>query len=94
MRPEFRLTTKNEYWVVEVFGRSFGDDDLFGDWDFEEPFHESDYQRMAEWCAKTFKTWLTPRRARRMSFNQFYFSSKKDAEWFMLYWGGLDIESK
>ena len=92
MKPEFRLSKKNQDWVVEVFYIPKPDDTLFSDWDFEEPFHEDDYQKMTSWCYETFKTWLTPRRARRMAFNQFYFKSKKDADWFMLYWGGIDID--
>jgi hypothetical protein len=92
VKPQFRLSNKDNFWVVEVFYIPNADDTLFSDWEFEEPFNEAVYQMMSNWCYEKFKTWLTPRRARRMSFNQFYFKSKKDADWFMLYWAGIDID--
>jgi len=47
---------------------------------------------MKDWCYNNFKTWLKPKRARRMGYNDFWFQSKKDADWFVLYWSGVDID--
>lgn len=94
MTPKFKIEEKDGYWSVEVFYITTEDNQPFVDWEgFEEPFSEEDYQKMTNWCYQTFKTWLTPKRARRMSYNQFYFKSKQDADWFMLYWSGVDISN-
>jgi hypothetical protein len=93
VRPQFRIDQRGEYWCVDVFYISDNSQEpLFQDWEgFEEPFSEDDYQRMKQWCDNTFKTWLAPRRARRMAYNQFYFKSKRDLDWFILHWSGVDI---
>jgi len=92
LKPEFRTEQRDGYWVVEIFYTTDGSQpQLFSDWGFEEPFPENVYQMMSNWCYEHFKTWLKPRRARRMSYNQFWFKSKKDLDWFMLYWSGVDI---
>jgi hypothetical protein len=93
VRPQFRTDQRDGFWTVEVFYITDTTQPLFQDWDgFEEPFSEEDYQKMQHWCYKTFRTWLTPRRARRMSFNQFWFKNKKDLDWFILHWSGVDIQ--
>lgn len=91
MKPQFRVgQLHNEYWCVDVFYIS--DSLIFDNWsDFEEPFGEIDYQNMKKWCDDTFKTWLAPSRARRLAYNQFVFKSKKDLDWFVLHWSGVDI---
>lgn len=93
MKPEFRINKKGSNWTVDIFWISGPDQQgLFSDWDgFEEPFNEDTYQMMSKWCEDTFKTWLYPKRVRRMSFTQFYFSSKRDLDWFVLHWSGVDI---
>lgn len=93
MTPQFRVEERNNQWVVEVYYITNSEQgNLFDDWGgFEEPFSESDYQKMQDWIYSTLKTWLWPKRARRMSFNQFWFKSKRDADWFILYWSGVDI---
>lgn len=89
MTLHFRVDQRERYWTVEIFDVSDDSQDwLHG---FEEPLNEEDYVKMAKWCETTFKTWLTPRRARRMSFNQFWFKKKADLDWFILYWSGVDI---
>lgn len=64
---------------------------LFDDFENEEYFDEADYQKIAQWCESAFKTKRFPRRARRMSYAEFWFKSKKDADWFILYWSSIDI---
>ncbi len=94
MKPQFRIGERDGFWTVQVFyiTEDTGQGNLFDEWGFEEPFDETTYQLMSEWCYKQFKTWLTPRRARRMSYDNFWFRSKKDADWFILYWSGIDID--
>lgn len=89
--PAFRISEKSGYWVVEVFYNSRATLPLFDDFETEEYFEESEYQRIADWCYNHFKTWLTPRRARRMSYSEFWFKSKRDLDWFILYWSAIDF---
>ncbi len=93
MTPTFRVTERDGFWTVQVFYITNEEQGhLFDDWGgFEEPFNEPTYQLMADWCYNNFKTWLKPKRARRMAYNDFWFKSKKDADWFILYWSGIDI---
>ena len=93
MRAQFRTDQKDGFWTVYVFYVTDSEQgSLFSDWDgFEEPFDEVTYQKMAEWCRTTFKTYIWPRRARRMSYGDFWFRDKKDLDWFILYWSGVDI---
>lgn len=92
MRPQFRVEHRDSFWAVTVFYITEpGQSALFDDWGFEEPFDEPTYQNMTKWCYDHFKTWLRPRRARRMGYTDFWFQAKKDADWFMLYWSGVDI---
>ncbi len=93
MIPQFRVEERNKIWVVDVFYiTQSSQTSLFSDWDgFEEPFDEATYQKMTDWCYNTLKTYIWPKRARRMSYNTFHFKNKKDVDWFILYWSGVDI---
>ncbi len=93
MKANFRTDQKDGFWTVDIFYISSTEQgDLFSEWGgFEEPFDENTYQKMSEWCYKTFKTYIWPRRARRMSYTQFWFKNKKDMDWFILHWSGIDI---
>jgi hypothetical protein len=93
MTPQFRTDQRDGFWTVDVYYISTTEQgSLFSDWDgWEEPFNEETYQQMAKWCYSTFKTYIWPRRARRMSFTQFWFRNKKDLDWFVLYWSSVDI---
>jgi hypothetical protein len=94
LKPQFRVGERDGFWTVQVFyiTEDTGQGNLFDEWGFEEPFDEATYQNMSQWCYNHFKTWLTPKRARRMSYDNFWFRSKKDADWFILYWSGIDID--
>lgn len=94
MKPQFRVKERDGFWSVQVFyiTEDSGQGHLFDEWGFEEPFNEDTYQTMSQWCYNQFKTWLTPKRARRMAYNDFWFKSKKDVDWFILYWSGVDID--
>jgi hypothetical protein len=97
VKPAFRIDKRQGHWTVDVFyivDEEHQQQPLFGDWGgFEEPFSESTYDEMSKWCQMTFKAWENPKRARRMSFNQFWFKSKKDLDWFILHWSGVDLDS-
>lgn len=93
MTPQFKIEKRDGYWAVDVFWITQPNQLGFTDeWaGFEEPFNEETYQEITKWCYDTFKTWLYPKRVRRMSFTQYYFTSKRDLDWFILYWSGVDI---
>jgi hypothetical protein len=92
VKPEFRVEQRDGYWSVDVFYTTTDQGSLFNDWaGFEEPFPENVYHDIKNWCEKTFKTWLYPRRVKRMSYTQFHFKSKKDLDWFILHWSSVDI---
>jgi hypothetical protein len=94
VKPAFRIDKKQGYWTVDIFWIANDDQqNLFLEWGgYEEPFSESDYDEMSKWCQLTFKAWENPNRARRMSFTQFWFKSKKDLDWFILHWSGVDFD--
>lgn len=92
MKPEFRIDQRDNFWTVEIFYIATEDNQPFDDWaGFEEPFNEEVYQKMTSWCYSTFKTYIWPKRARRMSYNQFWFKRRKDLDWFILHWSSIDI---
>jgi hypothetical protein len=96
MKPQFRFDKRDGYWTVDVYFVTNSDQlDMFSDWGgFEEPFNEETYQSMTKWCYNTFKTYIWPKRARRMGYNHFWFKNKKDLDWFVLYWSGVDISEE
>lgn len=88
MKARFEIDKRDRYWVLDIF-RENEDEDEFG---FGmETFHEETYIMFTDWCAKAFKTWLYPKRVRRMSYTQYHFASKRDLDWFVLNWSGVDI---
>jgi hypothetical protein len=93
--PAFRIDKRQGFWTLDVFYIVNEEQQaLFGDWDgFEEPFSECSYEEMSKWGNFTFKCWENPKRFRRMSFNQFWFKSKRDLDWFVLHWSGVDLDS-
>lgn len=93
MTPQFRITKIGRFWSVDVYYISSSEQrGFFTDWDgFEEPFSEKTYQSMTKWCYDTFKTYIHPKRVRRMGYTQYYFENKKDLDWFVMYWSGVDI---
>lgn len=90
MKPEFRLGKKNHSWAINVYYTANEEDALWAG--LEMTFSENEYQQMSAWCDRAFRTWLTPRRARRMAFDEFHFGSKRDADWFVLFWSAVDFE--
>jgi hypothetical protein len=90
VKLEFEIEQKSSYWAVTVFSleQVFGEGQLF-----REPLNETQYVQMADWCAKVFQTKDQPMRARRMSYDSFWFSSQRDLDWFILHWSSVDSES-
>lgn len=90
MKLEFAIDKRDRFWEVKVYTleKVFGDEDLF-----EEPLNEAQYKRIGDWCAIVFRTQNHPYRARRMSYDSFWFASKRDLDWFVLHWSGVDSEA-
>lgn len=90
MKLEFDIDKRDKFWQVKVYVlESIFDDEIL----FEEPLNEQQYQTLADWCAIVFHTQNHPYRARRMSYDSFWFSSKVDLDWFILHWSGVDIDA-
>ena len=87
MKLEFDFSKRDKFWTVTVYSLEsiFGDDS-----EFREPLNETQYQTMADWCAIIFRTQNHPYRARRMSYDSFWFVSKRDLDWFVLHWSTVD----
>jgi hypothetical protein len=90
VKLEFEIELKNKYWCVTVFSLEevFGEGQLF-----REPLNETQYVQMADWCERVFQTKKQPHRARRMSYDTFWFSSQRDFEWFILHWSSVDNDA-
>jgi hypothetical protein len=88
VKLEFDIDKPDRFWTVRIYTL----ETLFEDAQFDEPLNEEQYQRMADWCAIIFRTQNHPYRARRMSYDSFWFSSKRDLDWFILHWSGVDSD--
>lgn len=91
MKLEFEIDRRDKFWTVKVFTL----ENIFEDNDgpFEELLNEVQYQKLGDWCSLVFHVQNQPYRARRMSYDTFWFSSKRDLDWFVLYWSGIDSDS-
>lgn len=90
MKLNFNIDNKNSFWTVSIYTLedSFGDGGLF-----QEPLNEAQYDKISKWCAEVFQTTEHPKRARRMSYDTFWFASQRDLEWFILHWSSVDSDS-
>lgn len=90
MKLHFTTNFKDGFWTVAVHSLedSFGDGGLF-----QEPLNEAQYESIAKWCSEIFQTNEQPKRARRMSYDTFWFTSQRDLDWFILHWSSVDSES-
>jgi hypothetical protein len=89
VKLEFDIGSKDQFWTVEVWVAE-PREPLPDEVHFREYLEEVQYQRIADWCSSTFHTQNRPLRARRMSYDTFWFSSKRDLDWFILHWSGVD----
>lgn len=85
----FDFYRKGKYYGVNIWLES-SQSDLFDQAYSREYLEESQYDRVAKWCSKTFNTEVYPNRVRRMAYADFWFSSQRDLDWFLLNWSGVD----
>lgn len=87
----FDISQKGRYWRVEV---AYHSPENFP-WNeaSREFLDEEQYQKIADWCNQTFDTRASPYRVRRMAYADYWFTSKRDLDWFILYWSGVDSEA-
>ena len=91
MKLEFSVDQRDQFWTVHVwYSTPDGQMAIEGG---REHLHESQYANIADWCSNIFDTKNSPRRARRMSYDCFWFTSKRDLDWFILHWSGVDSEA-
>lgn len=95
MKLYFDTYLKGRYIGVNVWIQSEHSDiiDNIIEYTNREYLEESQYDQIAKWCAKTFNTDEQRLRVRRMSYADFWFSSQRDLDWFILYWSGVDSNS-
>lgn len=80
----FDLYEKNNKYGVNIWAD-------VSEYFYDEPYSnreyltESQYVKINDWCQKTFN-----KKVLRISYADFWFTSKKDRDWFLLYWTGID----
>lgn len=87
----FDINQKGRYWQVEVTYHS--PENFPWNDESQEFLDEEQYQKIADWCNQTFDIRSNPHRVRRMAYADFWFASKRDLDWFILYWSGVDSEA-
>lgn len=95
MKLRFETYSKGKYIGVNIWVES-KNRDLFDDWDdfvSRDYLEEAQYDKIAKWCAQTFNTNNQKLRVRRMAFADFWFTSQRDLDWFILYWSGVDSDT-
>lgn len=90
MKLQFDTYEKNRYYCVNVWYAS--PENFPYDLASREYLNEDQYQKITDWCKQTFDALSQPHRVRRMSYADFWFSSKRDLDWFILYWSGINGE--
>ena len=90
MKLQFDTYKKNHYFGINVWYRT---DEGFSQENGREYLTEEQYSTIAKWCETTFNTQEYKLRARRMSYADFWFTSKRDVDWFLLHWSGIDSEN-
>lgn len=91
MQLEFDIGRRSKYWTVNVWTtNNLWDDPEFR---YREYLEEDQYDRLAQWCYKTFHKDDDHYRVRRMSYADFWFKSKRDLDWFIFCWSGVDKDS-
>ena len=87
----FDIYRRGKFWGVNVGYES--PENFPYDLASREYLDEDQYQKIADWCNQTFDTRTSPNRVRRMAFADYWFTSKRDLDWFILYWSGVDSEA-
>ena len=96
MKLSFDLYKRGKYFGVNIWYQS-KQQDLFDDSETlpsgREYLTETQYSKIANWCVSTFNTKVYPMRARRMAYADFWFTSKRDLDWFILNWSSVDSDA-
>jgi hypothetical protein len=87
MQLSFEITKRKKYWCVNVSVRYPANPYR------REYLEEHQYENIYHWCRTTFDKNIDVYRVRRMSYADFWFKNKKDLDWFLLKWSGVDISS-
>lgn len=90
MNLQFDVYKKGRYIGVNIWYPTAGDHIRENG---REYLTEIQYSEIANWCNRTFNTKENKLRARRMAFADFWFTSKRDLDWFILHWSGVDINA-
>lgn len=91
MQLEFDIDLVRGHWRVNVWHKNI----YMETENLRMYLTEAQYQKITEWGKVIFNTSnpLHSKRFRRMAYADFWFRSKKDADWFVLYWSGVDSNS-
>lgn len=95
MKLNFDLYKRGRYFGVNVWRDEAIDWDNSVDANSRGYLEEAQYCRMTQWAQTTFKV-LEPKnqlRIRRMAFADFWFQSKRDRDWFVFHYSGLDSDA-
>ena len=92
MKLQFETGISDKYYTVKIFYTHLDNTETIP-LPLHEYLNEIQYAKMANWCKETFNTDKFKLRARRMSYDTFWFSSERDREWFILNWSGVDSDS-
>lgn len=90
MKLEFDIYKRNRYTGVNIWYRTA---DEYYEESGREYLTEIQYSKINQWCSQVFNTEKYRLRVRRMAYADFWFASSRDADWFILYWSGIDSEN-
>jgi hypothetical protein len=83
----FEISKRKRFWCVNVWVRIISNP-------YQRCYlEERQYNVIDQWCKTTFSNTDTKNRVRRMSYADFWFLNKKDLDWFLMRWSGVDIDS-
>ena len=88
MKLEFDVSIRSKYWNLNIWARKPEVD--YDACPYREYLTEDQYVRLLRWGQKTFHKGKN--RIRRMSYADFWFKNKKDLDWFILCWSGVDSD--
>jgi hypothetical protein len=82
MLLRFEIEKHKRIWRVNIWVSS--------DNQSRDYLEEIQYEKISQWCKATFCSKFQSDRVRRMSYADFWFKNKKDLDWFLLKWAGVD----
>jgi hypothetical protein len=87
MQLSFEISKRKKYWCVNIWVRY--DSNPYQ----REYLEEHQYEKINQWCKTTFPQNNNKNRVKRMSYADFWFLDKKDLDWFLVRWTGVDIDN-